>query len=88
MGKYSNWATINRGVPQGSVLGPLLFNIFINDLFFSGILSNIANYADDNHLFNSNDDCNMLKIVLENDTALALKWLSYLYLCIEFISLQ
>ena len=80
MGKYSDWATINRGVPQRSVLGPLSFNIFINDLFFSGILSNIANYADDNHLFNSNDDCNMLKVVLENDTALALKWFSDNYM--------
>ena len=51
-GEVSNWFTINRGVPQGSVLG-LLFNIFLNDLFLVQISGNIANCADDNHLYNN-----------------------------------
>ena len=48
---FSSWCDINTGVPQGSILGPLLFNIFINDLFFSITKSEVCNFADDNTLY-------------------------------------
>ena len=48
---YSKWSEIIHGIPQGSILGPLLFNIFINDLFFVIEKSDICNFADDNTLY-------------------------------------
>ena len=70
----SDWATINRGVPQGSVLGPLLFNIFLNDLFYTDISACIANYADDNHLCDSHTSLEALKLSLSVDTEKTLHW--------------
>ena len=45
---YSTYFDILHGVPQGSILGPLLFNIYISDMFYDIDLRDIASYADDN----------------------------------------
>ena len=49
--KYSSWSKILFGVRQGSILGPLLFNIFLADPFFIVKGIDIASYADDTTAF-------------------------------------
>ena len=49
-GTMSNWSSISAGVPQGSVLGPLLFLVYINDLT-ENIKSQMRLFADDSFIF-------------------------------------
>ena len=56
----SNWSEVFHRIPEGSILGPLPFNIFINDLFFFTEKSEICNFADGNTLYSC--DRNVLHI--------------------------
>ena len=71
---FSKYQRIITGVPQGSILGPLFFNIFINDLFLSIDKSTLTNYADDNTLYTSGNDGNAVINKLKQDFSKIFKW--------------
>ena len=71
---YSDWYDIVRGVPQGSILGPLFFNLFINDLFLFIERTNICNFADDNTIYSCNINLQTTLTDLKYDMQNILKW--------------
>ena len=72
----SEWMTLKKGVPQGSCLGPIIFNIFMNDLFYTMENCNLTNYADDNTIDVSSNTVELLIQALQFDTEKALTWFS------------
>ena len=73
---YSSWSEILNGVPQGSILGPILFNIYLSDLFLFTKNSEIVNYADDNSPFACKLDTESVMNKLEIDSKTLLTWIS------------
>ena len=71
---YSNFEDIISGVPQGSIVGPLLFDFSINDLFFFIESSSIHNFADDNTLAAWANTISDLINKLESDSNIAIEW--------------
>ena len=72
-GQYSSWAKVEAGVPQGSILGPLLFLIYINDLS-ENLASNPKLFADSNSLISGVKNIDASNIDLNNDLKRIGEW--------------
>ena len=72
-GQTSLWRPVSAGVPQGSILGPLLFLVYINDLP-NELKSNVKIFADDTSVFTIVKDKNENANTLNNDLMLISKW--------------
>ena len=73
---YSDWAAVHRGVPQGSVLGPLLFIIYMNDLPSVICHSHLHQFADNIAMYTSSADPVLVQDHLNFDLASLSEWVT------------
>ena len=81
-GQVSDWSDVRAGVPQSSILGPLLFLIYINDLS-EGLSSNVKLFADDTSLFSVIHDSNTSALELNSDLAKINRWAFQWKMCFK-----
>ncbi|CAH1998361.1 unnamed protein product [Acanthoscelides obtectus] len=83
-GSFSKEMYIKCGVPQRTVLGPLLFNIYLNDIFQINCVGKITSFADDTAILYEGTDWSDLKNVIENDFIKIIRWFNSRKLSINY----
>ena len=73
---FSSWGEVLFGVPQGCVLGPILFNIFLSDLFLVMKETEFTSYADDNTLYDASNTIEDVISSLQESPQKLFKWFS------------
>ena len=86
---YNEWANVTRGIPQRSILGPLLFNNFINDIFLFIEKFDICKCVDDNTSFSCGDNYNLSIVLksLEHDMKIFLRQFKFTHSEYEEVSI-
>ena len=74
--EYSSWEEILFGALQGSILGPLLFNVFLCDLVLIINNTELASYADDNTSYAVGSNIEELIVKQQNSSKILFQWLS------------
>ena len=85
---YSQRRTVTTGVPQGSLVGPLLFNIYMNDLNYFIEGTSLRLYADDTTAYASDKSPVVLEYIINSDLQVVCTWLQQNYLQINATKTQ